>query len=373
MQYKDFKDGIRLSRLGLGNMRLPVIDGDQGKIDYEKAQAIVDACYEGGVNYFDTAFNYHNGTSEIFVGKALSKYPRDSYYVATKYNYMANPDPVDEFTKQLEKLQMDHVDFYLLHGLRDEMIDTMVNIGAIDYFKKQKAEGKIRYFGFSYHGTVAGLERLLTLNDWDFVQIQLNYYDWFLETAKAQYDLLTEHNIPVVVMEPAHGGMLANLSEPAAEKVRAVSPDGSLASFAMRFVQSLPNVQVVLSGMSELSQVLDNVKTFSDAVPFSEEECKAAEETAKTQKETVTLPCTACHYCCPDCPKQLDIPELLSAYNAFRIGGPFSLMRLLQLPEEKQPGACIGCGSCTRHCPQEIDVPSAMKEMAEILEKMKNR
>ena len=127
MQYKDFKDGIRLSRLGLGNMRLPVIDGDQGKIDYEKAQAIVDACYEGGVNYFDTAFNYHNGTSEIFVGKALSKYPRDSYYVATKYNYMANPDPVDEFTKQLEKLQMDHVDFYLLHGLRDEMIDVWYN------------------------------------------------------------------------------------------------------------------------------------------------------------------------------------------------------------------------------------------------------
>ena len=371
MQYKDYKDGIKLSRLGMGNMRLPVIDGDQGKIDEEKALAIIDECYNSGVNYFDTAFNYHNGMSEIFVGKALARYPRDSFYVATKYNYMANPDPVDEFSKQLEKLQMDHVDFYLLHGLRDELIDTMVNIGAIDYFNKQKEEGKIRYFGFSFHGTVDGLKKLLSLNKWDFVQIQLNYYDWYLETAKGQYDVLTEAGIPVVVMEPAHGGMLANLSEPAAAKVKAVQPEGSLASFAMRFVKSLPNVQVVLSGMSELDQVIDNVITFSEGEPFTEAELAAAEDAAKTQKATVTLPCTACHYCCPDCPQQLDIPELLVAYNAFKIGGPFSLMRLASLPAEKQPSACIGCGSCTRHCPQEIDVPAAMKEMAEVMARFK--
>lgn len=370
MQFKDYKDGIKLSRLGMGNMRLPVQGEDPNSpIDYEKAKAIIDECIRSGINYFDTAYIYHGGESERFVGKALAEYPRDSFYVADKFNIEANPDYKAQFPEQLEKLNMEYIDFYLLHGIGDHSVDKFLTCGCIDYFDGMKKEEKLRYLGFSFHGSPDTLRRLLPAYKWDFVQIQLNYYDWVFGTAKEQYEILTEAGIPVVVMEPVHGGMLAKLNEKTAAKLQAADPERSLASWAMRWVMGLDNVQVVLSGMGDLEQLADNVATFSEAKLLTEEERALVEQVAVDYRTDVSVPCTACRYCVTDCPMGLEIPRLLASYNEAKIGGPWRLQQLMGLPEEKRPAACIACGSCTGHCPQSIDVPKYMTEMAETIRK----
>ena len=368
MQLKKFKDGIKLSRLGLGNMRLPVCDGDpNGPIDYEKAKAIVDGSIHSGINYFDTAYIYHNGESESFVGRALAEYPRDSFYVADKFNLEANPDYRAQFDEQLARLGMERIDFYLLHGIGDHSVDKFLSCGCIEYFDEKKKEGSIRYFGFSFHGSPETLRRLLSVYPWDFVQIQLNYYDWVFGSAKEQYEILTEAGIPVIVMEPVHGGMLAKLNEKTAAALQAADPERSLASWAMRWVMSLDNVQVVLSGMSDLEQLADNAATFTEAKPLSEEERRLVEQVAMDYRADVSVPCTACRYCVTDCPMGLDIPKLLAAYNEMKIDGAWRLAQLMALPENQRPAACIGCGSCTGHCPQSIEVPKYMSEMAKCM------
>ena len=370
MQTKDYKDGLKLSRLGMGNMRLPVQgDTPNSPIDYERAKAIIDEAVRSGVNYFDTAYVYHSGESESFVGKALAEYPRESYHVATKFNLRANPDYKAQFAQQLERLNMDYVDFYLLHGIGDDSFESYTTNGCIEYFDGMKKEGKIRYLGFSFHGSPDTLRKLLPLYPWDFVQIQLNYYDWVYGTAKEQYEILTEAGIPVVVMEPVHGGMLAKLNEKIGAKLKDADPDRSLASWAMRWVMGLDNVQVVLSGMSDMEQIKDNVATFAEAKPLTGEERKFVEQIAVDYHTDVSVPCTACRYCTDDCPMSLEIPKLLASYNEYKIGGPWRLMPLNELPEDKRPAACVACGSCTGHCPQNLDVPSYMKEMAEAMSK----
>ena len=369
MIYKDYK-GKQISRLGMGNMRLPIHEDKEGRpINYEEAKALIDELIRSGVNYFDTAYVYHGGESEVFVGKALAEYPRDSFNVATKFNFGANPDFRAQFAEQLKRLNMDYIDFYLLHGIGDESCDSYLNCGCLDYFKEMKAEGKIRNLGFSFHGSPDTLRRLLPVYEWDFVQIQLNYYDWVFGTAKEQYEILTEAGIPVVVMEPVHGGMLAKLNEKTSATLKAADPDRSIASWAMRWVMGLDNVQVVLSGMSDMSQVKDNVATFAEGKPLSAEERKLAEQVAVDYKTDVSVPCTACRYCTDDCPMGLEIPKLLSAYNEAKVSGPWALMGLGQLPEDKRPAACVGCGSCTGHCPQTIDVPKYMAEMAAMMKR----
>ncbi len=369
MQYKPFKDGICLSRLGMGNMRLPQKEENGRKvIDTEKANALIDACYKAGINYYDTALIYHGGKSESFIGKALSAYPRDTWYIADKYNVLAMPDYTKQFPLQLERLGVDRIDFYLIHGIQDNFVDEVLTNGCIEYFDKMKKEGKIRYFGFSYHGNEANLLRCLNAYDFDFVQIQLNYYDWEYGNQRRLYEILEERGIPVMVMEPVHGGLLSRLNPEASAFLRDFDPSSSAASFAMRFVMSLPGVQVVLSGMNELSQLEDNVKTFSENREMSKEEKAAVKKAAELLRKDVPLPCTGCRYCVPNCPMGLEIPELLIAYNEFKGDHVWRLNGVLGLPKDKQPSACIGCASCTAHCPQSLDVPAAMREMAEALE-----
>ncbi len=366
MQYKPFKD-ISLSRLGMGMMRLPVVDGVFENIDYEKAQALIDEAYAAGINYYDTAYIYHGGQSEVFTGKALAKYPRDSYYVADKFFMEANPDYREQFEDQLKRLNMERIDFYLLHGVADQSADTFLNNGCIEYFEEMRRQGRITYLGFSFHGTPEVLRKMVKAHDWDFVQIQLNYYDWMFETAREEYEILVEAGIPVMVMEPTHGGMLTKLNDKTVEMLKMVAPERSVASWAMRWVLSLDSVQVVLSGMTELEHLHDNVATFSEGKRLDEGECALVEEVAKIYKEDVAVPCTACRYCCNGCPVGLDIPHLLARYNLFKINGPWRLGILESYPEEARPTACIGCGACAGLCPQGIDVPGIMAEMVQMM------
>lgn len=370
MKYKAYKNDIKLSRLGLGNMRLPVIDQDDSRIDYERVKAMIDVCMENGVNYYDTAYIYHGGKSEEFLGKALAEYPRSSFYVADKYNMQADPDYRAQFAMQLKRLQMEYIDFYLLHGIQEHFADQILENGCVQYFDEMKKQGKIRYFGFSFHGSPEVLKKVLKVYSWDFVQIQLNYYDWYFGDAKELYDILEKSHIPVMVMEPVHGGLLANLTEEAGKELKAEVPEQSLASWAMRWVMDLDNVQVVLSGMSDEAQIKDNLKTFHNALPLSEKEQELIEKAAGIQYSAVAVACTACRYCCPNCPKGLDIPFLLKAYNDAKIGGAWRLSRLSSVQEEKLPTACIGCGACTKHCPQSFAIPVYMEEMKEMLKTM---
>ncbi|MDO5336862.1 MAG: aldo/keto reductase [Eubacteriales bacterium] len=367
MKYKEFKDGIRLSRLGMGAMRLPVQNGNDACINYEKAKQLIDLCMEQGINYYDTAYIYHGGKSEEFLGRALADYPRDNFYVTDKYNFQAEPDFKKQFAEQLGRFGMERIDFYLLHGIQNHFAKEMVENGCIEYFDKMKKKGKIRYLGFSFHGTPELLRELLKRYPWDFVQIQLNYYDWYFQDAKALYEILEEAGIPVMVMEPVHGGLLANLTEGAAKELQAAAPERSLASWAMRWVMGLTNVQVVLSGMSDESQVLDNIRTFSEEEPLTAEGQERIEKAAQIQHSSVAVACTGCHYCTPNCPQGLDIPYLLKNYNEAKIGGVWRVLHLKELPKDAQPSACIGCKACAAHCPQGFKIPEYLKELSGML------
>ena len=370
---REFADGVCLSELGMGAMRLPQTEEGFAKpIDRAAAEELIAYCMAHGVNYYDTAYIYHGGQSEAFLGRALKKYPREFYFVADKFNVQAEPDFEKQFEDQLSRLQLDSIDFYLLHGITDKLVADYLDHGAPEYFLKQKKAGKIRYFGFSFHGSPEALRRILSRYPWDFVQIQLNYYDWFHGTAREQYEILREQNIPIMVMEPAHGGMLADLPGKGRETLLRLHPEASQASWAFRFLRTLPGIAVILSGMSKLEQVKDNIQTFSEPAGLTEQELGAVEEVSALLHEMYAVPCTGCRYCCADCPQELDIPFLLAAYNEYRTGGEkdlssWRLARLAALPEEKQPSACIGCGQCTAHCPQGLDVPAYMKEMAELM------
>lgn len=368
MSYKTFKNEIRLSRLGMGNMRLPVKMGEPGEpIDYEAAKEIIDQAMKAGINYYDTAYIYHGGKSEEFVGKVLKEYPRDSYYVADKFNYQANPDYKEQFAQQLNRLGMERIDFYLIHGVQDYFIEEAINCGCISYFDQMKKEGKIRYFGFSFHGTPQALKKMLEVYEWDFVQIQLNYYDWFFESAKELYEILTEANIPIMVMEPVHGGLLADLGAEANGILKEEKPDHSIASWAIRWVKSLPGVQVILSGMSDPVQLWDNVKTISETADITETEKKSLEKAAAIVRANTAVPCTKCRYCVPNCPMELNIPLLLSQYNDAKLSGTWRLNNLESIVKEKLPSACISCGTCTGYCPQNFDIPHYMAELAEMM------
>lgn len=371
MQYNDFK-GLRLSRLGFGAMRLPV--KEDKSIDQAALEEMVAYAMEHGVNYFDTAWPYHGGNSEVALGKALSKYPRESWYLASKYpgHQIADSyDPAAIFEEQLKKCGVEYFDFYLLHNVYENSIATYQDPrwDIIDYFKEQVKKGHIKHLGFSSHARPDTLEKFLDYagEDMEFCQIQLNYLDWTLQDAKAKYELLTERNIPVWVMEPVRGGRLAELSEEDTAKLRALRPEDSTAAWAFRWLQNLPNVTMVLSGMSNLDQMKDNVKTFSEGAPQTQQEAALLMELAYSMKNA--LPCTRCRYCCDGCPQGLDIPMLIHAYNdvKFSGGGMTVAMQFDALPEDKRPSACIKCGACAAICPQNIDIPGALSELADIL------
>ena len=375
MVYKNFQD-LKLSALGMGAMRLPVIDGDDARIDESAAQEMVDYAMEHGVNYYDTAWGYHNGNSELVMGKALSKYPRDSYYLATKFpGYdLSNMDKVEEiFEKQLEKCGVEYFDFYLFHNVCEMNIDAYLNreYGIYEYLLKQKKEGRIRHLGFSAHGSVEVMKRFLEAygKDMEFCQIQLNYLDWSFQDAKGKVELLNQHNIPVWVMEPLRGGKLASLTEEETAKLKELRPEETVPAWAFRFLQSLPSVTVVLSGMSDMTQMQENIRTFEEDKPLNDGEMKALLQMADEMVSKIALPCTACHYCVSHCPQELDIPELLALYNehCFTGGGFIAPMAMSAIPEDKRPNSCIGCRSCEAVCPQQIKISEAMADFAQKL------
>lgn len=370
--------GAALSRLGFGAMRLPLLPGrtESTAIDEAQVDAMVDYALAHGVNYFDTAHPYHGGLSERVLGRSLARYPRESWYLADKYpghQIAQRYDPAAIFEEQLVKCGVDYFDFYLLHNVYENSIQVYTDPqwGILDYFVEQKRLGRIRHLGFSSH---AGLPALTQFLDYcgdrmEFCQLQLNYLDWTLQQGKEKYDLLTARGIPVWVMEPIRGGRLAALSEAQMDVLRSHRPQDSAAAWALRFLQGLPNVKVILSGMSSLEQMVENVDTFTQDRPLTQAERAALLELAEGMKDSI--PCTACRYCCDGCPMGLDIPAMIAACNESRFALTSNIrMRFDALPEDKRPAACIACGKCARICPQGIDVPAALRELAQAMEKI---
>ncbi len=369
MEKREYKHtGKMVSLLGFGLMRLPTVDDDPKNIDYEKAEALVDKAYKAGVNYFDTAHPYHGGMSQAFVGKALKKYPRDSFYLATKLPTFAltkSSDVEEIFEKQLELCGVDYFDFYLMHSLSGERFDFCEKLGVYEKLLNYKKEGKIRNLGFSFHDSPAALRKIVDAHEWDFAQIQLNYYDWEVQDAKGQYDILTSHGIPVVVMEPVRGGMLAKLNDKASSILKSVEPDQSVASWAIRFAASQPNVLTVLSGMTEESQVDDNLATMNNFKPLSEKEIAALNDALGVFRASGAIPCTGCRYCI-DCPKGISIFTIFAAYNGYKISGndfAFNIAYNASLPAEKRADNCIHCNACVKRCPQGISIPERLAEI----------
>ena len=365
--------GLKLSNLGMGAMRLPVIDGDDARIDEAAVMQMVDTAMKHGVNYYDTAWGYHNGNSELVMGRALGRYPRESYYLADKFpGYdLDNMGKVEQiFEEQLKKCGVEYFDFYLFHNVCEKNIDAYLDpkYGIYDYLLRQKENGRIRHLGFSVHGSYEVTKRFLDAygKAMEFCQVQLNYLDWEFQDAKSKVELLREWNIPVWVMEPLRGGRLARLDAAQEERLRALRPDESVPGWAFRFLQAIPEVGVILSGMSDLAQMEENLKIFETDRPVNEEERAVLLEMAGGMVQKTTLPCTACRYCVSHCPQGLDIPMLLGLYNehVFTGGGFLAPMAVSSIPPEKRPSACIGCGSCEAVCPQQIEIPKALADFA---------
>ncbi len=371
MIYRQFKDK-KLSLLGFGTMRLPLLEN--GEVDEEQVSRMVKYAAEHGVNYYDTAYPYHNCRSEIIIGKALKQLPRESFYLATKYpghQIASSYDPAGVFEEQLQKCGVDYFDFYLLHNIYENSLKTYTDPrwGIVDYFIEQKRKGRIKHLGFSCHGSLETLKTFLDLygSEMEFCQIQLNYLDWTLQNGKEKYELLTERNIPVWVMEPVRGGKLANLPKEPHERLADFRSGVSDASWAFRWLEGLPNVTMILSGMSNMAQMEDNVRTFADSDPLSDTEKNTLFEIAEGLKNSV--PCTACGYCRADCPKKLNIPKLLALYNDMKFSPSNNVgMAIDSLSEDERPSACVSCGKCARTCPQKIDVPAAFKDFTALLE-----
>ena len=366
--------GEKLSRLGFGCMRLP--QTPEKTIDENELERMVDYALAHGVNYFDTAWPYHGGHSELAIGRALAKYPRDKWYLADKYpghQISSSYNPAEIFEQQLKKCGMEYFDFYLLHNVYENSVGVYTDPkwGILDYFKEQKRLGRIRHLGISTHARPDTLKAFLDYagDAVEFCQIQCNYLDWTLQDACAKYDLLTGRGIPVWVMEPLRGGRLAGLSEADEAKLRALRPMESIASWSFRWLINRPNIKVVLSGMSNFDQMADNVATFSGGEAQTEAEGALLMDIAEGLKDA--LPCTRCRYCCDGCPMQLDIPMLIHAFNDLKFANSMTVpMQLDALPEDKRPSACVACGACAAVCPQKIDIPAAMAEFSEKLASM---
>lgn len=374
MVYRDFQ-GVQLSALGMGAMRLPVVNGNDAEIDSVATEVMVAYAMEQGVNYYDTAWGYHNGNSELVMGKALAKYPRDSFYLATKfpgYDLSNMPKVKEIFEKQLEKCGVDYFDFYLFHNVCEMNIDAYLDekYGIYTYLMEQKKNGRIKHLGFSAHGNYDVMKRFLEAygEDMEFCQIQLNYFDWSFQDAKGKVELLESYHIPVWVMEPLRGGRLAKLAEKEETVLKGLRPEEGIPAWAFRFLQSIPGVVVTLSGMSDLEQLKENIRTFETEKPLAKEEMDTLLSIADGMLNGM-LPCTSCRYCTSHCPQGLDIPMLLNLYNehSFTGGGFIAPMALSAVPQEKHPSACVGCRSCEKVCPQQIKISEAMSNFSEKL------
>jgi len=388
MVFKDFKD-LKLSTLGFGLMRLP--QNEDKSIDWSEAEKLIDHAYNNGINLFDTAFFYHSGESESVARKLLSKYPRDTWYLSNKMpgNFMEVVDgklvmelggmgmadrtfnnPQEVFEYQLKNCNVEYFDFYMLHNVSANTLDiyTDEKIGMVDYLLEQKKAGRIKHFGFSTHGRPEVIDKFLNMYDcFEFAMLQLNYLDWTLQEASKKYDILTKHGVPIFVMEPLRGGKLSAPGENAEALLKNANHNATAASWAFRFLQSLPNVCSTVSGMSTFEQLQENIETFSKHDPLGEPEKKTLQDVVDGMASFV--PCTLCSYCCDVCPKKLDIPALITTYNeALTIFAWYITDTLEILGADKGPDACTGCGVCSPLCPQEIDIAATMTEFAALVE-----
>lgn len=364
---KKVLNGKEVSLLGLGTMRLPCIGSvkreSNSNINYDEAEKLVDLAIKSGVNYFDTAYMYHCGKSEEFIGKALSKYPRDSYYLADKLPIWLCDKPSDMqriFNEQLNRCGVDYFDFYLLHSLDEENIDKCEKFGAYQFALNLKQQGKIKNLGFSFHGTVDDLTYLVNTYEWDFAQIQYNYLDYENQNAKRQYDILTNDNIPIIVMEPVRGGKLADLPNNASQVFKNYDNNNSIASWAIKFVASHNNVLTILSGMNNETQLFDNINSLTDFQPLNNVEKQLCFDVAKIINKTDLIPCTGCDYCI-DCPMEVKISTVFSLYNDYK-SSKISKVDCLDAYKcvKNNHLSCIGCGKCKTVCPQGIDIPNLM-------------
>ncbi len=375
MIYRDFQD-LKLSGLGLGMMRLPVVEGNDAEIDEQATAEMIDYAYQNGVNYFDTAWGYHSGNSERIAGKILSRYPRESYYLASKFPGYDNsnmPKVKEIFEKQLEKCKTEYFDFYLFHNVYEGNIDDYLNpkFGILEYLLEQKKNGRIRHLGLSAHGSVEVIRRFLEAygEHMEFCQLQINYMDWHFQDAKEKLELVRNAGLPIWVMEPLRGGKLATAPEDMTKALKGMRPDESIPAWAFRFLQAIPGVTMVLSGMSTLSQLKENVAIWSEDKPLSADEFERLIAWTDENTRKGGLPCTACHYCTSHCPMELPIPELISLYNEHKItgGGFLAPMAVSSMPENKRPANCIGCRSCEQVCPQQIEISAMMSEFSAMI------
>ena len=353
------KLGIETSLLGFGCMRFP--QTKDGKIDEAETEKMIDKAIAEGVNYIDTAYPYHDGESERVVGKILKKYNRNSFYLATKLPvwFVKSAEDVDKyFNEQLEKLQTDYIDFYLMHAMNKERWDEMLRVGCLERLEQLQAEGRIKYLGFSFHDSYEVFEEMIHYRDWDFAQIQLNYMDANEQAGIKGYELAEKKGVPRIIMEPIKGGSLAAFADEITEKFAQLDGEASVASFALRWVGSLPNVKVILSGMSTMGQVEDNLKTFGNFQPLSEKEQAVIAEVKAILEARVKNGCTGCRYCMP-CPAGVDIPGCFSAWNTYYAYQNYNVVKWNWeegIGEEHQAKNCIKCGKCEAVCPQKISI-----------------
>lgn len=388
--------GDGAGRLGLGTMRLPIIGGDQSNIDQDSLDKMVDVALDNGINYFDTAYPYHENMSEIAIGKALNRHPRESFYLATKYpghQIAESYDPKAIFEEQLQKCAVEYFDFYMLHNIYEVSFDVYTDErwGIVDYFIEQKRAGRIRHLGFSSHGRPETLASFLDYgarkyaeleardpetaalfagkNVMEFCQIQLNYLDWSLQRAAEKCALLEDASIPIVVMEPLRGGKLAELPEEAHARLSTAATQRLDVAWSFDWLLGIPNVKVILSGMSNLDQLKENIALFDAPHPLSQAEDALLMDVAESLKDGV--PCTACRYCVSSCPQQIDIPMMMATYNDLQFESSFTVsMQMDATPEGRRASDCVACGACELICPQQIEIPAIMAKLAAQLETM---
>ena len=368
-KYRD----IEVPLLALGCMRLPMRNDE---IDQQELDRMVDYCMEHGANYFDTAYMYVDSKSELAIGKSLKRYKREDFILADKspiYKMKTREDVREIFDEQLKKCQVEYFDFYMCHNINKNTVDTYRNVAMYDELVKLKKEGKIKYLGFSFHGTPDILREVVKEHKWDFAQLQINYLDWDVVKAKEQYDIVQAEGIPVIVMEPLRGGGLVNLSDKALAKLKEHYPDTTPASFGLRWAASRKNVVTVLSGMSNLQQVKENIQTFIDYKEMTEDEIKVADEISKIIQSQGEINCTACKYCMEVCPRGINIPAAFALYNQYKISKSKMSFTMYYdtLSESEQPDACIKCGLCSKNCPQNLDIPALLTKIADEYKKIK--
>ncbi len=366
-------DNLEIPLIALGCMRLPM---SNGKIDMAELDKMVAYAMEHGANYFDTAYMYVEGKSENAIGEILKQYPRDSFFLTDKNpSYLVN-SPADVhriFKEQLKKCQVEYFDNYMVHNINKNTISNYRDNDMYGELLKLKKDGLIKHLGFSFHGDPKMLKEVISEHKWDFCQLQLNYLDWEVVNGDQLYEIAEEANVPVIVMEPLRGGALCNIPAKAAEKLKAECPEDTQASFGLRWVANKPLVFTILSGMSNLQQVKENIDTFVNYIPFTEKEEKTAHEIAQIIQSQGAINCTACKYCMEVCPRGINIPAIFGLYNLYKASAQpnaefMFVTNYNALKEEERADKCIHCGLCNKNCPQGLDIP---KLLADVLAKVK--